>query len=90
MQDDLAMLTLCPQDMLRAVELMSSADGPLAGWRISVGVHTGPALCGVVEGRQPKFVLVGETVNIGQYAKVRALLYTRRERTIPPKWTTHH
>ena len=78
------------QDMLRAVELMSSADGPLAGWRISVGVHTGPALCGVVEGRQPKFVLVGETVNIGQYAKVRALLYTRRERTIPPKWTTHH
>ena len=88
MQDDLVLCAL--QDMLRAVELMSSADGPLAGWRISVGVHTGPALCGVVEGRQPKFVLVGETVNIGQYAKVRALLYTRRERTIPPKWTTHH
>ena len=88
MQDDLVLCAL--QDMLRAVELMSSADGPLAGWRISVGVHTGPALCGVVEGRQPKFVLVGETVKIGQYAKVRALLHTRRERTIPPKWTTHH
>ena len=75
MQDDLAMLTLCsPQDMLRAVELMSSADGPLAGWRISVGVHTGPALCGVVEGRQPKFALVGETVNIGKYPKVCVLV----------------
>ena len=88
MQDDLVLCAL--QDMLRAVELMSSADGLLAGWLISVGVHTGPALCGVVEGRQPKFVLVGETVKIGQYAKVRALLHTRRERTIPPKWTTHH
>ena len=74
MQGDLAMLMLCPQDMLRAVELMSSADGPLAGWQISVGVHTGPALCGVVEGRQPKFALVGETVNIGKYPKVCVLV----------------
>ena len=83
MQGDLAMLMLCPQDMLRAVELMSSADGPLAGWRISVGVHTGPALGGLIEGRQPKFALVGETVTIGQCPKGSALLLCSGERTIP-------
>ena len=62
---NVTLLNAVCQDMLKATKVLQSQDCP--NIQIRIGMHSGPALSGVIGVKCPKYTFIGDTVNTGGF-----------------------